>query len=103
MIDVLIVTDDLEGWLTKVCYSLNDYRCCKRRDEITIVTEMFRITIKSKFLESFRGSCWSCAILDKFIPHDLLWQCVEPSVKASIRYTNNYYKQYKEASENVEY
>ena len=96
---ILILTDDVEAWAVKITHDLQSYQCRKRRYEVEISTELFYFVIKSAISEASRGSCWSCAILDKFIPMELEYTVLAPCVKASMIRTGNYFKQIQDKFE----
>ena len=62
MIKILILTEDRDTWVQKITSEL---RSCK-------------------------GECWSCVILDQYIPHELEVCVLRPCVKSSIIRTKNY-------------
>lgn len=91
MIKILILTENIEQWLQKLASELNHYRCNRNRDVIIVKCDTLTFEIRKSFPINMRGSCYSCAVLDKGIDAKMEYEALMPCVKASIIKTRNYW------------
>lgn len=91
MIKILIITDNVEQWVQKLTGQLSHYKCDKNRDSIMIRCDLFSFEVRKSFPMNMRGSCYSCAVLDKGIDPRIEYETLMPTVKASIIKTRNYW------------
>ena len=84
MIKILILTEDRDTWVQKITSELRSYTCRQ------IQSGLFFFEIRSHYSENCKGECWSCVILDQYIPHELEVCVLRPCVKNSIIRTKNY-------------
>lgn len=75
MIKILILTEDRDTWVQKITSELRSCTCRK---------------MLNPYSENCKGECWSCVILDQYIPHELEVCVLRPCVKNSIIRTKNY-------------
>lgn len=90
VIKILILTEDRDTWVQKITSELRSCTCRKMRNTYQIQSELFYFEIRSYYSKNSRGERWSCAILDKYIPHELEVCVLCPCVKSSIIRTKNY-------------
>lgn len=90
MIEILILTEDRDTWVQKITSELRSYTCCKMLNTYQIQSGLFFFEIRSHYSENCKGKCWSCVILDQYIPHELEVCVLRPCVKNSIIRTKNY-------------
>lgn len=64
--------------------------CRKMLNPYQIQSGLFFFEIRSHYSENCKGECWSCVILDQYIPHELEVCVLRPCVKSSIIRTKNY-------------
>ncbi len=90
MIEILILTEDRDTWVQKITSELRSCTCRKMRNTYQIQSGLFFFEIRSHYSENCKGECWSCVILDQYIPHELEVCVLRPCVKSSIIRTKNY-------------
>ena len=90
-IKILIITDEISQWSHKFdCYAKGDTVKINRNVSMfSIENEMIKIVIKSD-IAKVRGQRYDIAIIDKYIPKNVLLEILCPSVKQRY-YTDNYY------------
>lgn len=96
MIKILILTNDRDVWAQRIISALYDYCFRKTVESYSIQNSLFYFEIRSYFPDGYKGSCWSCAILDKFIPIELEQCVLYPCIKEQIIRTQNYWIEQKE-------
>ena len=92
MIKILVLTEDFDAWLQKITSELRGYSIRENRalNTYKIQSDLFYFEIRSFYSANFRGENWSCAILDKYIPHELEVCVLRPCVKQAVIRTKNY-------------
>ncbi len=90
VIKILILTEDRDTWVQKITSELHSCTCRKMLNTYQIQSGLFFFEIRSHYSENCRGQCWSCVILDQYIPHELEVCVLHPCVKNSIIRTKNY-------------
>lgn len=95
MIHILILTNDIDEWLFRITKEIHHCRCDRLRDSMRVTSELFVFEIRSSFLISARGLCYSCAILDKELDRKIECENLQPCVKASVITTNKYWESSK--------
>lgn len=96
LIKILIISDDIEEWLSF-------FRGClvvKNKNNITIRGGWFYINLRSRIYENTRGEKFDKIIVDKTIPDELLYTVIAPMVNIpKITYTKDEYRFGKETNE----
>lgn len=93
-INILVVTDNVNGWINKICGEFKSVNKIRMGNSYRIFTELFNFDIRSTFDEnSGRGNAWTCAILDKYISRDVEHRVLLPQVKLTAQRTLTYYNQ----------
>ena len=90
VIKILILTEDRDTWVQKITSELRRCNCRKMLKPYQIQSGLFFFEIRSHYSENCKGECWSCVILDQYIPHELEVCVLRPCVKNSIIRTKNY-------------
>jgi len=84
VIKILILTEDRDTWVQKITSELRSCTCRKMLNPYQIQSGLFFFEIRSHYSENCKGECWSCVILDQYIPHELEVCVLRPCVKSSI-------------------
>ena len=96
LIKILIISDDIEKWLSF-------FRGClvvKNKNNITIRGECFYINLRSRIHENVRGERFDKIIVDKIIPDEVLYTIIAPMANIpKITYTKYEYGFGKETNE----
>ena len=90
MIKILILTEDRDTWVKKITAELCSYTCRKMLNMYQIQSGLFFFEIQSHYSDNCKGQCWSCVVLDRYIPYELEVCVLRPCVKNSIIRTKNY-------------
>lgn len=96
LIKILIISDDIEKWLSF-------FRGClvvKNKNSITIRGGWFYINLRSRIHENALGEKFDKIIVDKTIPDEVLYTVIAPMVNIpKITYTKEEYRFGKETNE----